>query len=146
MSKGVFNMPINWQSATKQEQKLLEGISILTAHREDLLRFLLDPLKPRLRQRPGILRDESWCFSHGEVLVIQAALDLWSGGGHLQIWECIEIWDNENWLRFLAAIGTIRGLDLQTAAALQSNGVRSMLPVLPAELKAMRNGCVDSRG
>ena len=106
-------MKINWQNASNQEQKLFEGISILTDHRRDLLEFLFDPKTPRLRKRAGIIREDSWLFSDGDRLIIQAALDFWSGAGHLALWECIEIWDNEEWTHFLAAVTVIKVIDLQ---------------------------------
>lgn len=113
-------MPIKWQNASKHDLKLLEGISILTDGRKDLLEFLLDPAQPRLRKRPGLLRDDSWGFSHGEILVVHAALDLWSGAGHLNFWDCIETWDYDNWIRFFAAISVVKGIDLKRALTLIS--------------------------
>lgn len=113
-------MLINWKNASKQELLLLDGISVLTDHRRELLEFLLDPAQPRLRKRPGILRDDSWQFEDDEILVIQAALDLFSGAGHLAFWECLETWDVKNWIRFFVAVATVKNIDLRMAVALQS--------------------------
>ena len=114
-------MKATWSTANKQELLLLEGISVLVDRRKDLLEFLMDPAQPRLRKRAGILREDCWGFSHGEILLVQAALDFWSGSGHLAFWECLETWDDENWIRFIAAIGIVKGLDLRAAVELQAS-------------------------
>ena len=109
-------MKINWPSANKQERKLLEGILILTDGRNELLEFLFDPKSPRLRKRAGILREDSWRFSNEDILLIHAALDLWSGSGHLEFWDCLETWDSKSWMQFMAAISTIKDIDLTVAS------------------------------
>jgi len=110
---GVKYMRINWKNANKQEQLLLESITILTGGRNDLLEFLFDISTPRLRKRAGILRDDSWQFGPEEILLIQAALDFWSGSGHLAFWECLEIWNDNHWNDFVGAIQKLKGNDPQ---------------------------------
>jgi hypothetical protein len=106
-------MRINWQNANKQERILFESILRLTDGRKELLEFIFDPVKPRLRKRPGLLRDDCWHLSHGEILLVQGALDMWSGAGHLAFWECLETWDNSTWINFILAICKLKGIDLQ---------------------------------
>jgi hypothetical protein len=110
-----------WPNANLQERKLLSGIKILLGNDARLLAFLLDPHSPRLRKRAGILKEDAWNFSHGEQLLVRAALDFWSGSGHLQLWEMIETWDQTNWIHFLRAIRELR-LDHQPDS---SHGLRS---------------------
>jgi hypothetical protein len=97
-------MTFSWPKANDDERRLLNAIQILVGDDPTLLKFLLDVEKPRLKRRSGILRDEAWRFSDEEQLMIRAALDLWSGSGHLQLWEMLEAWEPEHWLRFIRAI------------------------------------------
>ncbi len=103
-------MNFTWPNAKTEERKLLDAIVILLGNDPRLLAFLLDPESPRLRKRAGILKEDSWKFSHGDQLLIHAALDLWSGSGHLQLWEMIEAWEGANWENFIRAIQAL-GLD-----------------------------------
>ena len=110
--KGANFMPINWPSANRDERRLFESISILTDNEHSLLEFLFDPKTPRLRKRPGILRDDSWNLQPGEMLLVRAALDIWSGSGHLAFLECLETWDKNDWINFVKAICHLKGIDL----------------------------------
>jgi hypothetical protein len=125
-------MKIKWLAANSREQTLLEGISLLLDGRSELLEFLFDPSKPRLRKRAGILREDSWCFSHGEVLLIHAALDLWSGSGHLEFWDCLETWDDKNWILFVSAISVVKNLDLTAQTRVQSTSEHPVTKKTPS--------------
>jgi hypothetical protein len=97
-------MTFSWPNAKSEERRLLNAITILLGNDQRLLGFLLDPNSPRLRKRAGILKEDSWNLSPSDQLLVRAALDLWSGSGHLQLWEMIEEWDEENWENFYRAI------------------------------------------
>jgi hypothetical protein len=103
-------MSIQWKRANEQELKLLRSIFLLVGSEPKLLTFLFDPKAPRIRKRAGILRDEAWAFRADEQLQIRAALDIWCGAGHVQLWELIETWDAKSWVRFIRAIGELRNL------------------------------------
>ena len=111
-------MPIIWKNATATERRLLRGIQTLAAENEPLPTLILDPKSARLRERPGIIRDDCWHLSHGEMLVVQAALDIWSGNGHLPLWECLETWDRKNWIQFLAAMCIVNEVDIHAVGEL----------------------------
>lgn len=93
-----------WLGADKGAVKLIEAISILTNQNQELVTFLFDPNSPRLRKRAGILREDAWKFSEEDQLLVRVALDLWSGSGHVQVWELVEAWDTDNWQRFNQAV------------------------------------------
>ena len=103
-------MSIRWKSASQAELKLLRSIFLLVGGEPRLLTFLFEPDEPRIRKRAGVLREEAWAFSAGEQLQVRAALDIWCGAGHVQLWELIETWDNESWAKFIRAIGELRDL------------------------------------
>ena len=103
-------MNFTWPNAKNEERRLLNAIRILLGNDPRLLAFLLDPNSPRLRRRAGILQEDAWNLSDGEQLMVRAALDLWSGSGHLQLWEMIETWDPTSWIHFIRAVREL-GLD-----------------------------------
>ena len=103
-------MNIQWKELTESEKQVMRSIFLLVGCESRFIEFLFDPKVPKIRKRPGVLCDEAWVFSHGEQLVIRAALDIWCGAGHVQLWELIETWDAENWARFIRAIGELKNL------------------------------------
>jgi len=105
-------MSISWKNVSDTEKKLFKAISILLGNNPNLLRFLFDPTRPKIKKRPGLLRDDSWVLSHGEQLLIRAALDIWSGAGHLQLWEMLETWDAPTWVNFIRTIARLKDIEL----------------------------------
>jgi len=104
-------MIFHWRNATSDELRLLKIISILVDQDDRLLSLLFEPTAPKLRKRAGILKEDTWKLSDGEALLVRAALDIWSGSGHVQLWELIETWDEDNWSRFIKAIQELKNLD-----------------------------------
>lgn len=113
-------MDLQWQGAKRAEQKLFQAISILLGHDKNLIAFLFHPTEPKIKKRAGVLRDDAWVFSDQEALAIRAALELWSGSGHVNLWELIENWDDRNWLNFILAICELKDLRAQLLGALQN--------------------------
>ena len=107
-------MNISWKDAQDVERKLFETISLLLGDNANLLQFLFDPTRPKIRKRPGLLRDDSWVLNHGEQLLVRAALDFWSGAGHLQLWEMLETWDTPTWTNFIRAVSRLKDLPLDS--------------------------------
>ncbi len=97
-------MNIKWRGDDERGLALYRAIAILLGGNQELIQFLFDPEKPRLRRRAGILRDDAWKFSEEDQLKIRVALDLWSGSGHVHLWELIELWNKSDWSRFNVAI------------------------------------------
>ena len=101
---------MNWDTASSGDKKIREIIFRLLGLNKHLLDFVFDPERPRLRGRAGILKEDSWCFSYGEQILIRTALEFWSGSGHVFLWELMETLDDENLKRVLRAIEEVRGL------------------------------------
>lgn len=104
-------MSLSWVNASANESVIRQCISLLLDYDQRLIDFIFERERPRLRKRAGILIEDSWAFSHGEQLLIRAALDLWSGSGHLQLWEMLETWDDSTWAHFVGAVAEYRRLD-----------------------------------
>jgi len=93
-------MILSWKDASADELRLLEIISKLLDHNEQLLGFIFEATQPKLRKRAGVLKEDSWKFNNDEALLVRVALDFWSGSGHVQLWELIETWHADDWRRF----------------------------------------------
>jgi hypothetical protein len=102
------NVKKTWELANRGDKSLREVIFRLLDSDEHLVDFLFDQGTPRLRKRAGILKEDAWCFSDGEQILIRAALEFWSGSGHVYLWELLEGLDNENLKRVLKAIAEVR--------------------------------------
>ena len=104
-------MTIHWKGVAPGEARLVRSIFLLVGSEAKFLEFLFDPQEPKIRKRAGILRDEAReQFSEPEQLVVRAALDLWCGSGHVQLWELVENWEPEQWARFIRAVGELKNL------------------------------------
>jgi hypothetical protein len=103
-------MNIQWKSIPDGDKRLVRSIFLLVGAEPRVIEFLFDPKAPRIRKRAGILRDEARVFEPSQELVVRAALDIWCGSGHVQLWELIEAWDAEHWARFIRAIGELKDL------------------------------------
>jgi hypothetical protein len=115
---------ISWQSADTSDLRTLTGIQTLLGKTHGrFLPFLFDPKVPKLRKRPGILLEDSWGFSHGEILLIKASLDLWSGSGHAPLWDLLETWDDATWIRFIQCLCFLKGFQRELLQALNSDYV-----------------------
>lgn len=112
-------MSIIWKSANETENGLLRAITILFGNDEKLLNFLFDPKVPKIRKRAGILRDESWELDDREQLLVRTALDIWSGSGHVQIWELLENLDEKNLSNCIVALCELNGIGSQVLDALK---------------------------
>lgn len=72
--------------------------------------FLFSHKKPELRLPPEELLEEAACFSHGEQILIQVALDIWGEQGKTRLTDLIEILDEDAFLRVIAALLHFREL------------------------------------
>lgn len=99
---------MTWESANPGDKMLREVIFRLFDSDKRLVDFLFDAETPRLRKRAGILKEDAWCFSYREQILIRAALDFWSGSGHVNLWELLDCLDDENLKRVLKAIAEVR--------------------------------------
>ncbi len=113
-------MSYQWKNASANEILLYQCVSHLLGYDKRLIEFVFDPKKPKIRKRAGILREDAFFFSHGEQLLIRAALDFWSGSGQLALWEMLETWDSAIWSRFMQTVSEYRRLELIDARAAKS--------------------------
>jgi hypothetical protein len=60
------------------------------------------------------IRDD--CYSHGETVLCDVALDLWNGTGHATIADVVATLDDANFTRVVEAMAMIRGHTLAVEA------------------------------
>lgn len=108
-------MSSQWSGASCDEILLYQCISLLLGYDRRLIDFVFDRHRPKIRKRAGVLREDAHIFSDVEQILIRAALDFWSGGGHLALWEMLEGWDHMTWERFGKAVSEFRRLELKAA-------------------------------
>lgn len=60
-----------------------------------------------LRDEPSILLCQAGGFSHGEIVLILIALDIWCDGGGVSLTETIETLDADNWKQFVEALSVL---------------------------------------
>ena len=83
---------------------LLNCISVLFAHDEDLISFFFSHKEPVLRLPARCLIEEAARFPIKEQLLIRTALDYWNRRGAARLSEMLTEWDHEYWLRFLHSV------------------------------------------
>ncbi len=92
------------EEESRGAKSIFEAIRVLLDGNEKLLDYIFEPGGNRLRDRAGILKEDAWSLEEHEQLLIGVALDLWSGSGHVQLWELCEGWDKCDWMRFQSAM------------------------------------------
>lgn len=80
-----------WQNPTPEEGKLLKALLVLFRKDPQLLCFLLDRKKPRLRNSiEKLLELSEECFTCQQDVLFRIGMDMWSGSGDTRVWELIE--------------------------------------------------------
>ena len=83
---------------------LLNAISILFDHDEELLKFFFSHKEPVLRLPARCLVNESNGFEHKDQLLVRVALDYWNRRGYAKLSDMLNEWDYDYWLRFLESV------------------------------------------
>lgn len=83
---------------------LLNCISVLFNHDEDLIKFFFSHKEPVLRLPARCLVEEAARFPLKEQLLIRAALDYWNRRGATKLADMLTEWDHEYWVRFLHSV------------------------------------------
>ena len=93
-----------WTYSSLADSHRLIAIYRLLGGEDHLLHFLFDLRSPKLRLPAAALLKEAAGLNHGEQLLIQAGIDLWSGQGRLNFADALETWDEENTTRFIRSV------------------------------------------
>jgi len=83
---------------------LLNSISVLFAHDEDLIRFFFSHKEPVLRLPARCLVVEAARMPLKDPLLIRVALDYWNRRGAARLADMLTDWDHDDWVRFLHSI------------------------------------------
>lgn len=88
----------------------IQAIHYLFNSDEKFIQFLFHHKKTELRESPADLLYEARGFSHGEFLLIKAAIDIWCDQGGADLADLLSVLDDDNIFRLLCAIVRFRGL------------------------------------
>ena len=102
----------SWIGATEEEAK--RGFAIFTLFYSDpeLFEYFFINHGMNLSLRPGLMHEALWQFNRNDQSLIKAALDLWSGNGHLYLFEMLADWDERSWVNFIKAIRILKNISL----------------------------------
>jgi hypothetical protein len=89
-----------------------EGLNLIFTKHPKLLHFLFDRHEPCLRQDAETLLYEAGVLSTGEQILIQVALDLWSGEGGARLGEIVERLDPGTYFNLLAGLRHLRETEI----------------------------------
>lgn len=92
-----------WEGAGTAEKKFFDAILCLFVDRPHLLRFLFDPLTPRLSAAPEEILAQAAGLCSSDYLLVRVALDIWSGSGRAHLHEVIDA-DMETFSAVLSAM------------------------------------------
>ncbi len=99
-----------WEEASRGEILKGEAISLVFLDHPYLEDFFFDPKMAQLKASPLEILELSKSFSSGERLLIQVALDIWSGTGEAKLSEVLERLDEANVHNVLNGLGfLVRG-------------------------------------
>ncbi len=104
---------------------LLNAISILFNHDEDLIHFFFSHKEPVLRLPARCLVEEAARFPLKDQLLIRAALDYWNRRGATKLADMMTDWDHDYWIRFLHSIIVLEELKDDLADKLRLQPARS---------------------
>ena len=95
-----------WRTAKSEEYRLFGALKILFRNDPELLSFLLDYDKPKLRDSiEGLKSLSEQCFTAQQDVLFRVGMDLWSGCGDTRVWELVEFLDDERLHLVLASLG-----------------------------------------
>lgn len=99
---------LNWKDPGKDCRLMQEVLNLIFAKHPKLLHFLFDRHEPCLRQDAETLLVDAGVLSTGERILVQVALDLWSGEGGVCLGEIVERLDSGNYFNLLAGLRHLR--------------------------------------
>lgn len=102
---------LNWKETGRHQNRMMETLNIICAQHPELLEFLFEKDRPRLKQESDILLSRFSGYSSGQRILIRMALDLWNGSGEVKLWQIIEGLDDNNYENVLIGLRHLRGID-----------------------------------
>jgi hypothetical protein len=102
-----------WKNASASDTKMFAAISISLKKHPHLINYLFEKHRPRLSDAAENILEASFALSSGENLLIQIALDMWSGSGGTNIYDMLTVLDDQNFVNVLSALLTLRQMPYQ---------------------------------
>ncbi len=97
-----------WKDASVFELQTYEAIARVFRQHSYLLDLFFEKETSRIRQHAEKMLQQVSHFSHGEIVLIKVALDIWSGSGNALVWEVLEVLDRQNFFNVLSGLANLR--------------------------------------
>ena len=98
----------SWDTVSLCESHRLEAIALLLNTESRLMKFLFDFSKPRLRCPVDELLQQARSLSHGEQLLVAAAVDIWCKQGKLDFAAALNVLDDTNMSQLIRSVCHLR--------------------------------------
>jgi hypothetical protein len=98
----------SWKNACPSDLKLYEGICKVFAKHMYLLEGFFEETQVRLSSTPEIMIERAAGYSHGEIVLIKVALDMWSGSGNVFVWQILETLDQQTFLSVIEGLKFVK--------------------------------------
>jgi hypothetical protein len=102
-------MNISNSLAGRGQRIRLQSIQTLLSNQPKLIDFLFKSDKAGLNAAPKELLRAAGVLSHGEMVLLLIALDIWSNDGGVSLTEAVETLDSSNWILFIQALEILGG-------------------------------------
>ncbi len=99
---------ISTQDINLYANKTFEAIQLVFHKHPSLIDFMFEKNRKRLSDFPENLLKKAIAYSSGEYILIQVALDLWSGSGNVNLYDLLTTLDKENFKNVLNALILLR--------------------------------------
>lgn len=107
--EGLFML--RWKNPGRGGQRLMEVMNLIFQNHPQILEFLFELDRPKLRHEADRLMREAGVFSTGEKILIRIALNLWNGYGSVCLWDVIERLDQDNYQQVVLGLQHLRQFD-----------------------------------
>jgi len=97
--------PIIWKHASSSDLKLLQDISQFLGPQKRLLPLIFHPSQPRLKSPPDCLLKRLRGLSSGELALVKAVLDLWTGEPIVSLRELFQLLPPDRVISFIQLLG-----------------------------------------
>jgi hypothetical protein len=97
-----------WKNASSSDLQTYESIAKVFEQHSYLLDLFFEKETPRIRLQSEKMLQQVSDFSHGEIILVKVALDIWSGSGNAFVWEMIEVLDQQNFFNVLTGLASLR--------------------------------------
>ena len=104
MEKRCSEIVMAGRSLSLKQIHLIQSVHRLVRSDERLLQFLFHHKECRLRDTVKEILKEAKALNHDERVLVQIAIDMWSGDGGTRLSDILDLIDEDNFLSLIRAL------------------------------------------